>query len=85
MAYKKFKSNDIFYNTLEAHPECNFIVYDSQIYLNHRGATVGANFTGAAGVDVGNVSLYELNIDRANGNKIYPFITKNGSLSSLRP
>lgn len=84
MAYKKFKNNDIFYNTLELHPECDFVVYDSRIYLNDRGLIVGASASNAGDIPTGHVSLYELNVDRATGNKIYPYITKNSSLSSFK-
>ena len=80
MAYKKFKSNDIFYNTLQLHPECDFIIYDSKIYLNSKGAISGAFVSNAGDVPTGHVSLYEINVDR--GSRIsgsYPFITKNGS------
>jgi len=84
MAYKKFKSNDIFHNTLEMNPECDFVIYDSRIYLNGRGAISGAFVSNAGDVPTGHVSLYELNVDRASGEKIYPFITKGGSLSSFK-
>tara|TARA_Y100000034_G_scaffold21646_1_gene24947 strand:- start:6636 stop:7826 length:1191 start_codon:yes stop_codon:yes gene_type:complete len=84
MYYKKFKSNDLFYNTLELHPESDFIIYDSQIYLNNRGNISGAHVANAGDIPTGHVSLHELNIDRASGNKVYPFITKNSSLSSFK-
>ena len=84
MAYKKFKSNDLFYNTLEMHPEFDFAIYDARIYLNNRGAISGAHVDNAGDVPTGHVSLYELNIDRQTGEKIYPFISKNGSLSSFK-
>ena len=84
MAYKKFKSNDLFYNTLEMHPEYNFIIYDSRIYLNSRGAISGAFVSNAGDIPTGHVSLYELNVDRASDEKIYPLISKQGSLSSFK-
>jgi len=84
MAYKKFKSNDIFYNTLEMNPEYEFVIYDSRIYLNSRGAISGAHVSNAGDVPTGHVSLYELNVDRPAGEKIYPFISKNGSLSQFK-
>lgn len=82
MAYKKFKSNDLFYNTLESHPECDFIIYDSKIYLNSRGTISGAHVANAGDIPTGHVSLYELNVDR--GDKIYPFLTKDSSLDSFK-
>jgi len=84
MAYKKFKSNDLFYNTLEMHPEFDFAIYNSRIYLNNRGAITGAHVDNAGDIPTGHVSLYELNVDRPDGEKIYPFISKNGSLSSFK-
>ena len=84
MVYKKFKSNDLFYNTLEMHPEFDFVIYDGRIYLNGRGAISGAFVANAGGVPTGHVSLYELNVDRPTNERIYPFTTKNGSLSSFK-
>ena len=84
MAYKKFKSNDLFYNTLEMYPECNFVVFDSSIYLNNRGAVTGAFVNNAGDVPTGHVSLYELNVDRIDGNRIYPLVSKQGTLSSFK-
>ena len=84
MAYKKFKSNDIFHNTLEMNPEYDFVIYDSRIYLNSRGAISGAFVSNAGDIPTGHVSLYELNVDRPAGEKIYPFISKQGSLSSFK-
>ena len=85
MAYKKFKSNDVFYNTLELHPECDFIIYDSKIYLNSRGAISGAFVSNAGDVPTGHVSLYEINVDRGSHiSGAYPFIAKGGTLSSFK-
>ena len=84
MAYKKFKNNDIFYNTLEMHPKYDFVIYDSKIYLNNRGAVSGVLVSNAGDVPTGHVSLYELNVDRASGNKIYPFVSKNGTLTNFK-
>ena len=84
MAYKKFKSNDLFHNTLEMHPEFDFVIHDTSIYLNGRGAISGAFVSNAGDVPTGHVNLYELNVDRASGNRVYPFIGKGGSLSNFK-
>ena len=84
MAYKKFKNNDLFYNTLEMHPEFDFAIYSSKIYLNNRGTISGAHVDNVGDIPTGHVSLYELNVDRPAGEKIYPFISKKGSLSSFK-
>ena len=84
MAYKKFENNDIFRNTLEMNPEFDFIINDSRIFLNGRGTVSGSHVANAGDVPIGHVSLYELNVDRPTGQKIYPFITKGGTLSSFK-
>jgi|19_taG_2_1085344.scaffolds.fasta_scaffold00728_4 hypothetical protein len=66
MAYKKFKKNDIFYNTLKAHPEFSFAIYNSRIYLNNKDQITGAYAANVGHVDTGFVSLYELNVDRSS-------------------
>jgi len=76
MTYKKFKSNDIFNNTLEMYPKFDFVIYDSSIYLNSQGAISGAHVSNVGGIPTGHVSLYELNVDRA-ASVIEPF-TKSG-------
>ena len=66
MAYKKFKKNDIFYNTLKTHPEFSFAIYNSRIYLNNKDQITGAYAANVGHVDTGFVSLYELNVDRSS-------------------
>ena len=84
MPYYKFEPDDIFYNRLKAHPQNSFYIYDERIYYNNRGYVAGAHTINAGMVPVGYVSLYELNIDRPATDKIYPFITKDGSLTAFR-
>ena len=73
MTYEKFKPDDIFFNRAKTHPQFDFFVYNSAIYINNH-----LNLSGAH-VDVnvlvpdksGWISLYEKNIDRkelANAN-----------------
>ncbi len=96
--YKKFGSNDVFYNTIKAHPENEFFIYNSAVYHNKQPRIEGA-FTASvpAGIHAapaegaiakaGNISLYELNVDREGDTgpeSIYPFITKAGSLMSFK-
>jgi hypothetical protein len=40
MAFKKFKNTDIFHNTLEMNPSCDFVIYDGNIYLNNATGTI---------------------------------------------
>jgi len=80
MSLKKFGENDVVLNTMRTHPKCEFFVFDGNIYYNNTPAQSGAFSDRVLGVPPGFVSLYELNIDRGEGNTLaYPFITKQGS------
>ena len=86
MAYYKFKESDIFFNEIKAFPNKEFFIFNSKVYLDNQSQVDGA-FTGSVpNVPPGFVSLYELNVDRAGSTTglIYPFLTKDGSLSSFR-
>lgn len=67
---KKFKKNELFYNKIETNPYVKFFVFDRKVYYNNKSS--------------GSVSLYELNVERPTGQEIYPFITKDGSLTAFR-
>jgi len=97
MPYYKFKHNEIFHNRIKAYPQYNFYIYDGSIYFNNKTHQSGTYNSNVKHVDHGHISLYELNIDRSAvehtydpdadiGNKslIFPFITKQGSLSSFK-
>lgn len=81
---KKFKNNDIFYNQIKSHPQCDFIIYNKKIYYNQETEISGAHTSVITHVNPGNINLYELNIDRKQSEFIYPFVTKDGSLSSFK-
>ena len=80
----EFEKDDIFRNTIKAHPRVNFLIYNSTVYYNNesRDAT---NFH----TPNGHINLYELNVNRqlvsASGDPqlIYPFVTKQGSYTSF--
>ena len=86
MPYYEFDKNDLFYNTIEAHPKFEFLVYDGKTYYNRRPEVAG-QFTGSTpNAPVGHINLYELNVDRVSASTglIYPFVTKAGSLTSFK-
>jgi len=86
MPYKKFEQNDKFNNVVRTYPKVRFDIYDSKLYYQNKSQISGA-FTGSTpNVDTGFISLYELNIDRNESQTglIYPFITKQGTLSSFK-
>jgi hypothetical protein len=86
MPYKKFEQNDRFNNVVRTYPKVKFDIYDSKLYYQNRSQISGA-FTGSTpNVDTGFISLYELNVDRneTQTGLIYPFVTKQGTLSSFK-
>ena len=98
MSIYKFKHNDIVYNRIKTYPKFKFFVYDEQIYINDESNISGSFVTSSGNTSTGQVNLYELNVDRAAANTgrsimyddvkdtglIYPFVTKDGSLSSFK-
>jgi len=83
MPYYEFKTKDILRNTLKTNPEYKFNINNRKVYINNQYNISGAHVDNVTMVPTGFVSLYELNIDRTSGNKIYPFITKDGGLNSI--
>ena len=70
MPKKKFGPDDVFFNTVKAHPQYTFSYYFNQSYINNRQAEGNR-------VQSGSVSLYELNVDREHGTALaQPFIVK---------
>jgi len=84
MPYYKFNKNEIFYNTIKAHPKVKFDVNNNNIYFNNLNIHSGAFVDNITHTEVGSLSLYELNIDRPSDSLIYPFITKDGSFEALQ-
>jgi hypothetical protein len=84
MPLYKFKSNDIFHNTIKTHPRCEFFITSGNVYYNNRLAITGSHVDNTRHVPTGYISLYELNVDRADGNLIYPYVTKDGTMSSFK-
>jgi hypothetical protein len=86
MAYHKFGPNDIFNNVIKAHPKCEFFIHKRKIYYNGEKpqlGTINPN-NNVKQIPSGYLSLYELNIDRLEEDYIYPFVTKDGSATSLK-
>jgi len=87
MPFYKFGPNDIFHNEITTHPEQSFLIYRCDIYKNHQPLIKGEFVSSVPGdVPTGDANLYELNVDRSSNSPsqlIYPFITKDGSLTSF--
>lgn len=81
----KFDRNDLFYNRIKTYPSLDFHIYSGTVVFNQDTQYSGTlSNTNIDHVPAGNVSLYEMNVDRPSGELIYPFITKQGSLTSFR-
>jgi hypothetical protein len=80
----EFKKDDVFHNTIKAHPRVNFYIYSGSVYYNNENSS-SVNFH----TPNGRINLYELNVFRnlhsssADAQMIYPFITKGGSFTSF--
>ena len=64
MPYYKFKKNDLFYNVVRTHPTNEFYIYDGKVFHNFKSQISGSHTASVPGVPPGNISLYELNVDR---------------------
>ena len=79
MSLYEFKRNDFFHNVLKTHPTTRFFLYNGNIFYNDNIQLSGA-FHGTVGhKTAGEISLYEINVDRPSDQLIYPFVTKDGS------
>ncbi len=84
MSLKKFSKDDVFHNTIVAHPEVEFFVYNRNVYLN-RETAVSGNYSNLVNhVPQGHVSMYELNVNRPNAKLVNQFTTKDGSRMAFR-
>ena len=85
MPLKKFGENDIFHNTIKAHPKNKFDVYNNKVYYQNQSEISGAFTSSVPNIPTGFKSLYELNIDRneADTGLIYPFVTKDGTFTNF--
>ena len=96
MPYYKFDKNDVFVNTLRLYPDAKFVVYDGSSYYNSTPHISGAFTSSVRLTAPGDVSLYELNVDRRQQTTgrsigqvedisiIYPWVVKDGSRMNFR-
>ena len=98
MSVYKFNRNDIIYNRIKTYPKFKFFVYDGKVYLNDDSNISGSFVSSTPNTEVGQANLYEINVDRAKANTgrtimyddvkdtglVYPFITKDGTLSAFK-
>ena len=66
MPLYKFGAGDVFYNRIKAHPSSSFYIYSGSVYYQNKSTEPGSNVANVNGVPVGNISLFELNVDRVD-------------------
>jgi len=80
MPFYKFKKNDVYINTLKTHPEIKYFIYNGSAYYNNT-PDISGSFTGSIRcTDPGRLSLFELNVDRVEGDNGYITIAYDGPL-----
>ena len=73
---KKFSENQVFTNFLKTHPRLRADFHSGNTYYNER-INQGQN------VSSGTLSLYEINVDRASSELVYPFVIKDAAKNSF--
>lgn len=84
MSYYELKDNDVFVNTIEAYPSYKFYIHSGSVYINDKQEISGTYSDNILGVPRGYVSLYEYNVNREEGSRIYPFIVKGGQKQKFK-
>ena len=85
MSYYRFGPDDVIRNVVKTNPTVNFYIYGGVVYFNNKPYNQGPLSEGNENhVPPGYVSLYEMNVDRPTGGLVYPFITKQGSLTAFK-
>jgi len=83
--YYQFSPDDIIRNTVVTFPKTSFFIYGGVTYHNNQPYNQGElTSDNVKHIPPGFVSLYEYNVDRPSGQLIYPFITKQGSLTTFK-
>jgi len=85
VALYKFKRGDTLLNTLVAHPEYNFFIYNRKRYVNNKNIVSGTYSSQYTNVPPGYVNLYELNVNRDFSAHTYNSITGAGNKTVIYP
>jgi hypothetical protein len=78
MSHKKFGPNDVFINRVKMHPEWDFFIYNTEVFINNSQNISGSHSGNYKGVAPGSLSLYEYNLDRTV-EYIHPFVAGNAN------
>jgi hypothetical protein len=88
MPLYKFKEGDVLRNRIKAHPKNHFLLASGSVFYNKEFPETRTLDPGASNylnhISNGDISLFEMNVDRPSGELIYPFMVKGGSLGGFR-
>lgn len=84
MKLYQFKQNDVVNQLRVVNPPCSFFVNDRTVYYNGASNSTASIGSTINSVPSGFISLYEMNVDRASDNLIYPQIVKGSSLDYFK-
>lgn len=84
MTFKRFEPKDVIYNTIVAKPEVNFVIHNDRVYYQKELIKSGSFNNNIKHIESGDLSLFELNVNRPSGSMIYSFIKKDSTRYSHR-
>jgi len=70
--FHKFKSNDVYVNTIKTYPEVKFTIFQGGAFYNDTPSISGSLTSSLNLLSSGGVSLYELNVDRHESSSAGP-------------
>jgi len=86
MPYYKFEKNDLFNNVIKTYPSSEFAIYNGKVFYNNKPQLSGAFTASIPCVPPGNLSLYELNVDRNKDAHLFvPYTDENVDLGTVSP
>lgn len=77
MKFKPFSKDEIIFNTIKAHPKVTFTFADGETYLNNISSS-------NSNVPNGNISAYDLSVNRTGDERIYQFLNKDSDFASFK-
>ncbi len=66
MSIFQFDKEDRLFNTVKTHPDNEFFIYSASVYYQNQNAIPGTHVANLYGIPTGHISLYQINVDRAN-------------------
>ena len=77
MKLKKFSKDEVFFNTIKAHPEVTFTFAGQRTFLNNLSSS-------NTNVPNGMISAYDLSVNRSGDDRIYQFLNKDSDFAAFK-